>query len=158
MTGEGGGTCLCGSEEIQRYWKKIGAPLLDRIELRVPVLAPDLEAFSGEREESSEETAKRVLAAVEIQKERFKGTGIRRNARMSPAKIEESCALTDRAREAFKEAAAMLGFSGRAYHAVLKVARTIADLEGKDPLDTVHILEAVQHRRLGDDPYDILTE
>jgi magnesium chelatase family protein len=154
--GMAGGTCLCGSEEIQRYWKKIGAPLLDRIELRVPVLAPDLEAFNGEREESSEETAKRVLAAVEIQKERFKGTGIRRNARMSPARIEQFCALTNRAREVFKEAAAMLGFSGRAFHAVLKVARTIADMEGKDSLDTVHILEAVQHRRLGNDPYDIL--
>ena len=76
---------------------------------------------------------------------------------MSPARIEQFCALTNRAREAFKEAAAMLGFSGRAYHAVLKVARTVADLEGKDSLDTVHILEAVQHRRLGDDPYDILT-
>jgi magnesium chelatase family protein len=155
---EAGGTCLCGTDEIQRYWKKIGAPLLDRIELRVPVLAPDLEALSGGEEESSEKTAKRVLAAVEIQKERFKGTGIRRNARMSPGRIEQFCALTNRAREAFKEAAAMLGFSGRAYHAVLKAARTIADLEGKDSLDTVHILEAVQHRRLGDDPYDILAE
>ena len=157
MAGAGGGTCLCSPEEIQRYWKKIGAPLLDRIELRVPVLAPDLETFNGAKEESSEKMAERVAAAVEIQKERFKGTGIRRNARMSPARIEQFCALTNRAREAFKEAAAMLGFSGRAYHAVLKVARTVADLEGKDSLDTVHILEAVQHRRLGDDPYDILT-
>jgi magnesium chelatase family protein len=157
MTGEGAGTCLCSSEEIQRYWKKIGAPLLDRIELRVPVLAPSLETLSGGKEESSEKIAGRVLAAVEIQKERFKGTGIRRNARMSPDRIEEFCILTDRAREAFNEASAMLGFSGRAYHAVLKAARTIADLEGKDTLDTVHILEAVQHRRLGGDPYDILT-
>jgi magnesium chelatase family protein len=66
--------------------------------------------------------------------------------------------MTDRAREAFREAAAMLGLSGRAYHSVLRAARTIADLEGKDSLDTVHILEAVQHRRLGNDPYDILTE
>jgi magnesium chelatase family protein len=158
MTGEGAGTCLCASEEIQRYWKKIGAPLLDRIELRVPVLAPDLEAFGKGEEESSEKIAKRVLAAVEIQKERFMGTEIRRNARMSPARIEHFCALTSRAREAFREASAMLGFSGRAYYAVLKVARTIADLEGKDSLDSVHILEAVQHRRLGSDPYDILTE
>jgi magnesium chelatase family protein len=158
MTGPVGGTCLCSPEEIQRYWKKIGAPLLDRIELRVPVRAPDIETFSGTNEESSEKTAHRVMAAVEIQKERFKGTGIRRNARMSPARIEQFCALTNRAREAFKEAAAMLGFSGRAYHAVLKVARTIADLEGKDSLDTVHILEAVQHRRLGNDPCDILME
>jgi magnesium chelatase family protein len=158
MSGEGRETCLCSPEEIRRYWKKIGAALLDRIELRVPVSAPDPEALGRGGEESSEETAKRVRAAVEIQKERFKGTGIRRNARMSPARIEQFCALTSRAREAFKEAAAMLDFSGRAYHAVLKTARTIADLEGKDSLDTVHILEAVQHRRLGSDPYDILTE
>jgi magnesium chelatase family protein len=156
---EGGqmGSCLCGSEAIQRYWKKIGAALLDRIELRVPVKAPDLEALGGGlEEESSEKTAGRVLAAVEIQKERFKGTEIRRNARMSPAQIEKFCVLTSQAREAFREASCLLGFSGRAYHAVLKAARTIADLEGKDSLDTVHILEAVQHRRLGNDPYDIL--
>jgi magnesium chelatase family protein len=157
MSGEGAGTCLCSSEEIQRYWRKIGAALLDRIELRVPVSAPGPEAFGRGGEESSEQTAKRVLAAVEIQKERFKGTGIRRNARMSPARIEQFCSLTSRAMEALKEAAAILDFSGRAYHAILKTARTIADLEGKDSLDTVHILEAVQHRRLGNDPYDILT-
>jgi magnesium chelatase family protein len=155
MAGE---NCLCSPEEIQRYWKKIGAALLDRIELRVPVPAPCPEAFSKGGEESSEKTAKRVLAAAEIQKERFKGTGIRRNARMSPALIEQFCPLTSRARAAFEEAAALLGFSGRAYYAVLKAARTIADLEGKDSLDTVHVLEAVQHRRLGSDPYDILAE
>jgi magnesium chelatase family protein len=158
MTGESAGICLCSSGEIQRYWKKIGAALLDRIELRVPISAPGLEALGGKRKENSEQTAKRVLAAVKIQKERFKGTGIRRNARMTPARIEQFCVLTSRAREAFQEASAMLGFSGRAYHAVLRVARTIADLEGKDSLDTAHILEAVQHRRLGDDPYDILNE
>jgi magnesium chelatase family protein len=158
MTGETGGTCLCSAEEIKRYWKKIGAPLLDRIELRVPVSSPSLEELGGPAEETSEETAKRVRAAVAIQKERFAGAGIRRNSHMSREQIEQFCVLTRRAAEAFKEASAMLGFSGRAYHGVLKTARTIADLEGKDSLDAVHILEAVQHRRLGSDPYDILTE
>jgi magnesium chelatase family protein len=158
MTGENGGTCLCSAEEIRRYWKKIGAPLLDRIELRVPVSAPSLAELGGAAEETSEETAKRVRAAVEIQKERFAGAGVRRNSRMSREQIEQFCVLTRRAAEAFREASSMLGFSGRAYHGVLKTARTIADLEGKDSLDAVHILEAVQHRRLGSDPYDILTE
>jgi magnesium chelatase family protein len=65
--------------------------------------------------------------------------------------------LTPRAGEAFRTAAANLGLSGRAYHGILRVARTIADLEGKDTLDTAHILEAIEHRRLGEDPYDILT-
>jgi magnesium chelatase family protein len=160
MKSTGGGQlggCLCGSDEIQRYWRKIGAALLDRVELRVPVAAPPLEALGGGGEEPSAEIARRVLAAVEIQKDRFKGTGTRRNARMTPAQTELFCVLTRRAGEAFRDAAALLGLSGRAYHAILRTARTIADLDGKDSLDTVHVLEAVQHRRLGNDPYDILS-
>jgi magnesium chelatase family protein len=76
---------------------------------------------------------------------------------MFPSQIDQFCPLSPRAGEAFRAAAAKLGLSGRAYHGVLRVARTIADLEGKDMLDAVHILEAVEHRRLGEDPYDILT-
>jgi magnesium chelatase family protein len=160
-TGDGGaqiGICLCAPEEIQRYWRKLGAALLDRVELRVPAAAPALEALGGGGEEPSGDVARRVLAAVEIQRQRFKGSDVRRNARMAPAQIERFCVMTSRAKEAFREAAALLGLSGRAYYAILRTARTIADLDGKDSLDTVHILEAVQHRRLGNDPYDILTE
>ena len=157
-----GTECLCSPDEIRRYWRKLGSALLDRIELRVPLGAPGVLSSGGGGEECSTEIARRVLAAVEIQRERFKGTlpsgyTVRRNARMSPGQIEKFCPLTDKAAQAFNLAALKLGLSGRACHGVLKIARTIADLEGKDSLDPVHILEAVQHRRYGDDPYDIVT-
>lgn len=150
--------CFCTPEEIHRYWRKFGAALLDRVELRVPMNVPDIKALSGAGEESSAQIVRRVNRAAEIQRERFqKSTRIRRNARMTPFLIDRHCVMTERATDAFRRAAAQLNFSGRAFHSVLRVARTIADLEGKDSIDTVHILEAVQHRRLGDDPYDIFT-
>ena len=155
--------CFCSTDEIRRYWRKLGGALLDRIELRVPVCTPGVLAAGGKAEEKSAEIRRRVKAAIEIQKERFKNRGAahefvtRRNARMSPAQIEKLCPLSDKAGEAFSVAAAKLGLSGRACHAILKIARTIADLEGKDSIDTSQILEAVQHRRFGDDPYDIFS-
>ena len=149
--------CFCGYDEIRRYWQKLGSALLDRIELRVPLRAPGILSPAGEREEESAEISRRVCAAVEIQKERFRESGVRRNAAMRPAQIEKFCALSNKAAAVFSLAASRLGLSGRACHGVLKIARTIADLEGKESMETEHILEAVQHRRFGDDPYDILT-
>jgi magnesium chelatase family protein len=75
---------------------------------------------------------------------------------MSPAQIESFCPLTEEADRAFRKAAEKLALSGRAFHGILRTARTIADLEGRDTIETNHILEAVQHRRTGDDPYDVL--
>jgi magnesium chelatase family protein len=154
--------CFCSGDEIRRYWRKMGSALLDRIDLRVPVRSQGALAGGGEKEENSAEIRKRVIAAVEIQRERFKESNlvaeqvVRRNSRMSPGQIEKFCPLTKKAGEAFILAATKLGLSGRACHGIRKIARTIADLEGKESLDTAHILEAIQHRRLGDDPYDIL--
>jgi len=149
--------CLCSPDETRRYWKKLGCALLDRIDLRVPVRAPGVLKPAGEGVEKSDEIRRRVIEAVEIQKERFKGSNIRRNSRMLPGQIDKFCQMTKRAEEAFILAAAKLGLSGRACHGILKISRTLADLEKKDSIDTVHILEAVQHRRFGDDPYDILS-
>ena len=149
-------TCLCGPEEIRRYWGKLGGALLDRIELRVPVNSPGLLIPGGAKQESSADIRKRVQAAVKIQQIRFRTLGIRRNSRMLPGHIESFCQLTENAEKAFSLAVEKLGVSGRACHGILKVARTIADLDGKDLLDTCHILEAIQHRRFGDDPYDII--
>jgi magnesium chelatase family protein len=108
-------------------------------------------------EESSAQIARRVLEAVTIQRERFRDTGVRRNARMPPDLIDRHCSLTPGGKNALREAAEKLGFSGRAFHGVLRVGRTIADLEGADSIGGNHILDAIQHRRLGDDPYDILS-
>ena len=149
--------CFCSPDDVNRYWRKMGSALLDRIELRVPVRTPGVLLPEGGGEEGSAEIRRRVIAAVRMQSERFKGLGVRRNARMSPGHIEKFCRLSGRSSETFNIAAEKLCLSGRACHGILKLARTIADLEGKDSIDTVHILEAVQHRRFGDDPYDILT-
>jgi magnesium chelatase family protein len=125
--------------------------------MRVPLRTPGIPAVWGTGEEESYKIKQRVAAALAIQKERFREAGIRRNARISPGLIERFCPLTAKAGEALNLAAARLGLSGRACHGIIKISRTIADLDGKDSIDTVHILEAVQHRRFGDDPYDILS-
>ncbi|MDR2923674.1 MAG: YifB family Mg chelatase-like AAA ATPase [Treponema sp.] len=160
-------TCLCSPEEISRYWRKFGGALLDRIEIRVPVIPPGVNeigitgcgaACGAKRgEERSADIAMRVKAAVEIQQWRYKGMGIRRNAQIPAGKIETFCGMDQQAQSAFHKALARLGLSGRAYHGILRTARTIADLDGKETIGTEHILEAVQHRRYGEDPYEIVT-
>jgi magnesium chelatase family protein len=147
--------CFCTPEEIHRYWRRFSGALLDRIELRAGVMPPEPEKLSGEREESSETIRQRVSRAAAVQGERFKGTGIRRNARMTTSMTEQYCALDGEAQKAFFLALEKLNLSGRAFHGILRVARTIADLEGSDPITIGHVLEAVEHRRMGEDPYDI---
>jgi magnesium chelatase family protein len=156
-SGGASGECFCSSEEIYRYWRKFGGALLDRVELRAAVSAPraaDLASANG-REETSRIIRERVARAAAVQKARFMGTAQRRNASMTPASISKFCALDEAARTALGRAADRLGISGRAYHGILRVARTIADLEGRDTIGGEHILEAVQHRRDGDDPYAV---
>jgi len=156
--------CLCSPEEINRYWRKFGGALLDRVEIRVPVLPPKIEdigsySINSEKGTGTESAdyARRVKTAVEIQRHRFKGTGIHRNAMLPPEKIASICLMNEKAKNAFHEAITKLGLSGRAYHGILRVARTIADLDCKDIIETEHILEAAHHRRFGDDPWEILS-
>jgi len=156
----GAAACLCSSDEINRYWRKFGGALLDRIEIRVPVLPPKIDEMSAKNaaaEERSADITRRVRAAIEIQRQRFKGTEIRRNALLPAGKTGSLCPMNEKAENAFHAAISRLGLSGRAYHGILRVARTIADLEAKDIIETEHILEAVQHRRYGDDPWDIMS-
>ena len=158
------GECLCSPEEISRYWRKFGGALLDRVEIRTAVIPPDISEIGKQQandsaagDERSADVAKRVQAAVAIQRQRYRGMGIRRNALIPAGKIESLCPMSEQAHGAFHKALAHLGLSGRAFHGILRVARTIADLDGKEVIDTVHILEAVQHRRYGEDPYEIIT-
>jgi magnesium chelatase family protein len=151
-------SCFCSQNEINRYWRKFGGALLDRVEIRTAVLPPKIEEIGGQSgEERSAAIAARVESAVEIQRRRFKGTGIRRNALLPAGMAAELCPMNEKAENAFHTAIAKLGLSGRAYHGILRVARTIADLDGKDTLEIEHILEAVHHRRLGEDPWEILS-
>jgi magnesium chelatase family protein len=157
-SGAAGQGCFCSAEEIRRYWRKFGAALLDRVELRVVASSPKLETMADPKGESSSVIAGRVLRAVEIQRNRFRDTPVRRNAGMSAAMLDRFCPLAPGAETAFRSAAEKLGLSGRAYHGVIRIARTIADLEGRNEIKTVHLLEAIQHRRQGDDPYDVFSE
>ena len=156
--------CFCSPEEINRYWRKFGGALLDRVEIRVAVLPPKIEEIGRQIRGAGEiiasesaEIARRVRAAVEIQKRRYEGTGIRRNALLPAGKTDVLCLMSEKAEGAFHKAVVKLGLSGRAYHGILRVARTIADLESKEIIETEHILEAVQHRRYGEDHWDILS-
>ncbi|MDR2602614.1 MAG: YifB family Mg chelatase-like AAA ATPase [Spirochaetaceae bacterium] len=158
--GRGEGGCFCSGSEIDRYWKKFGGALLDRIEIRTPmrsVFTP--ESRDNMAVENSADIRKRVVKAVELQRERFKllpeEERPRRNAGISAAKIKDFCPLSANAEAALKKAVEKLKFSGRAYYGTLRVARTIADLDGAQTIETVHILEAVHHRRYGDNPYDV---
>ncbi|MCL1812966.1 MAG: YifB family Mg chelatase-like AAA ATPase [Treponema sp.] len=154
------GDCLCSPQEINKHWRKIGGALLDRIDIRVPVSGNNGSLTSTNSTHTAETSAAirhRVIQAVEIQRSRFTAeSGISRNSRMSPSQIEQFCPLKKTAEHALNKAVEKLVFSGRAYHSVLKMARTIADLESKEMIETDHILEAIQHRRLGDDPYDVI--
>jgi magnesium chelatase family protein len=149
--------CYCSGDEIARYWRKFGGALLDRMELRVPVNTPGIAELSRAPEESGEAVAARVKRAVEIQRKRFYGMNTRRNSGMDTAAIDRFCPLDGEALRAFTGAVEKFSVSGRAYHGILRVARTIADLEASDSISAEHITEALQHRRQGDDPYDVFS-
>ncbi|MDR3276952.1 MAG: YifB family Mg chelatase-like AAA ATPase [Treponema sp.] len=156
----GSSGCFCSPDEIHRYWKKFSGALMDRIELRIPVRPPEIGQLEQGGEEKSASIARRVGRAAAIQRERFQGTvpGVRRNARMPAGLTEQCCPLTVEARRTLHQAVDRLSLSGRAYHGILRVARTIADLEGAEVISSAQVAEAVQYRRRGEDPYDILAD
>jgi len=162
--GKPGAACFCAADEVERHWRRLGAALLDRIELRVPLnpvssgtpAGEGTGASFGKVAETSAKVALRVEKAVAVQRLRFGSLGIRRNARLMPGLVERFCSLDAPSRVAFDRASELFGFSERARDGILKVSRTIADLEGMDGIRLDHLLEAIQHRRYGDDPYDVL--
>ena len=141
--------CTCGQRAAASYLSRVSGPLLDRFDLHIeaaPVSFDDLS--TDKKEESSAEIRKRVVAARKIQTERFAGTGITCNARITPDKLAQFCPMTDRAKAVLKSVFEKMGLSARAYDRLLKVARTSADLHGADVIGEQHIAEAVQYRTL----------
>ena len=141
--------CTCSPEAISRYMGKISGPLLDRIDIQVevtPVKYQKLE--SDDRVESSEEIKKRVDKARKIQLERYKSHGIFANSKLTPALSNIYCKLDLKSKEIVQNAFERLGLSARGYGRILKVARTIADLEGTENIEAKHIAEAIQYRSL----------
>lgn len=136
--------------EMQRYLSKISGPLLDRIDIHIEVTPVPFEKLSEERKgESSVDIRKRVTAARELQTERFKTfENIHYNAQMNTKQIRQHCKLDDVSKELLKTAMERLNLSARAYDRILKVARTIADLENTQVVNGTHISEAIQYRSL----------
>ncbi|MFH2033541.1 MAG: YifB family Mg chelatase-like AAA ATPase [Candidatus Margulisiibacteriota bacterium] len=147
--------CTCTPLKIQRYWGKLSGPLLDRIDLHleVPRLKKE-DLYSKESGESSKAIRARVTAARNIQKKRFAGTRTHSNARMQSKQTRQFCVLSGEAEELLKSAVLHLRMSGRAYDRILKVSRTIADLDGSEVIEARHIAEATQYRTL--DRKDVL--
>src|SRR5690554_3375471 len=144
------GTHAVSPLEIQRYMGKISGPLLDRIDIHIEVTPVPFEKLSeSEKPESSSEIRKRVIKARDIQTQRFENhENLHYNAQMNTKHIREYCVLDNASQELLKQAMERLGLSARAYDRILKVARTIADLEAAENIATHHIAEAIQYRSL----------
>lgn len=141
--------CNCTKEQIRKYLSKISGPLLDRIDLQIEVSrVPYQKLDSNKKEETSEEIRKRVNKARKIQLERYKGQEIFSNSELPPALIEKYCKLDSKSKKILEDAFEKLGLSARAYGRVLKVARTIADLDNSRNIKTQHLAEAIQYRSL----------
>ena len=141
--------CHCSANEIMKYHRKISGPLLDRIDLMVempPVAYDDLDNTTPA--ESSASIKARVVRAHQMQLERFKNEGIYFNAQMDAAQIEKYCQLQPRDKEVLRSAFERMELSARAYHKILKLARTAADLAGEEQINLKHLLEVLQYRSL----------
>lgn len=144
--------CTCTSGEVQHYQSKISGPLLDRIDLQIDVPPVSSEELWHENKDSistsSKEMRQNVERARKVQRLRYGQDSLLLNAHLSPTEIEEYCVLKKEGQELLKMAFEKLGLSFRAYHKILKVARTIADLEMEEEIATHHIAEALQYRKL----------
>ena len=141
--------CICSHKQVSNYLSKISGPLLDRLDLHVEVAPVEFAHLSStKKEESSASIRKRIQAAREIQTERFRGTGITCNARITSSKLHEFCPLDDEANSFLCGVFDVMGLSARAYDRILKVSRTIADLDSSEVIKKRHISQAVQYRSL----------
>lgn len=141
--------CTCTNGAVSRYLSRVSGPLLDRLDLHVEVPPVEYEALeSSEPAESSLSIRQRVSRAREVQNRRYQSLSVTCNARLPSYLLREVCQTTADARRLLQQAFDRLGLSARAYDRVLKVARTIADLDGADVIDSQHISEAVQYRSL----------
>ncbi len=141
--------CTCTPSQIQKYMSRISGPLLDRIDLHVEVDEVHYEELSSSTEaESSASVRERVNAARAVQTERYKGSGVYANSKMTAEMVKRFCALDAAGEKILSSAFDKLGMSARAYTRILKVARTIADLDGKECVGANHVAEAVMYRAL----------
>lgn len=143
--------CQCTQQQIQRYKAKVSGPLLDRIDLHLEVSAVPFTEINDERQgETSARIKKRVDDTRKRQTERYRSHGsIHCNAQMGPREIEKYCQLDQASMNLLERSVEKLGLSARGYHRILKIARTIADMDNRKELQLSHVAEAVQYRRNG---------
>ncbi|QEJ95090.1 YifB family Mg chelatase-like AAA ATPase [Treponema phagedenis] len=142
--------CTCMLSAVEKYWKKLTAPLLDRIDLRIEVQSPDTKKLISKSTHSTKDLRLKVAAAIERQWQRHRNKRIAakyKNAYLLPEEITKVCILSAEAKRALDAAAEKESLSGRGSHALLKIARTIADLEGEEKIASVHIEEAYTLRK-----------
>jgi magnesium chelatase family protein len=141
--------CVCTPAMISRYRAKLSGPLLDRIDIHIEVPRIDYQTLSAQdRKGSSEDIKKQLHIAREVQIDRFKQSTTLYNTDMSSSQIRKYCQLTQQAAQILKQSFDLLGLSARAYDRILKVSRTIADMDQSDSIDVQHIAEAIQYRCL----------
>ncbi len=141
--------CTCSLSAIKRYQSRLSGPFLDRIDIYLHVPRVDYKKLSsGASPEPSSEVRGRVIEARERQIARFEGIpGVNSNSDMKPRHVQKFCRIDGDSQRLLESAVRQLGFSARAYHRILKLARTIADLEGSGQIETQHLAEAIQYRR-----------
>ena len=141
--------CTCSSGDIVRYQGKISGPLLDRIDIHVEVPKVEYSDLGASRTvETSAQIRARVVRALALQRERYKNEPIGFNASLSSSQIDKYCALDENGCKLLRQAFDSMGLSARAYHKILKVARTIADLDGAEQITAMQLAEAIQYRSL----------
>ncbi len=141
--------CTCTSKNIKRYVNNISGPLLDRIDLHIEVKPVEYEKIhSSNNAETSQQIKQRVDKARKIQMERYKEFGILCNAELDSTLLDEFCKLDEKSQEIMEKAFLKFGLSARAHDKILKIARTIADLDDSENIQYKHIAEAIQYRSL----------
>jgi magnesium chelatase family protein len=149
--GRPGHVCICSLTEVHRYWRKVGGALLDRIDLRVPLSPVPAADMCAPPEHAEDLTAlEHVRSAVARQRERYAKLDFSWNSRIPAACMDRFCELDAKGKGALLGAVEKLGISSRAFHSILRTARTIADLAAEDRIREHHVMEAVRHRRYGD--------
>lgn len=141
-------SCTCTQKQKENYKAKLSGPLLDRFDIHIQVPSVDYKKLEIKNTESSEEIRKRVNEARNIQIQRYKDFGVFSNAELTPQLIEKYCTLDKESNEILSQSFEKLNLSARAYSKILKVARTIADLDGSTNIEKIHLIEAIQYRSL----------